>query len=275
MPEQLTNLWNFVTGNSWILFALKIALAIAIGFAVQLGTVLLHALLTRELGRWLCGYLGVVLMIGTPIPAVFIGGWWWLLPPVAMLALALYTRVEYRQVGVPTTWIEVSGSLKWKRLGYPELKGPSDVAAVAEYLVHDETVKPGVQALAEGRLDEAHREFETLAMDGNAAAMNNLGVLLEAGLGVRASKADSAKWYRKAVEADMPLAKHNLAVLIAADHILGTSTNPHEKERDFVEAYALFSSAISQGLEISRRGLRNLRRHMSQEQISTTEKTRG
>jgi len=268
MPEQLTNLWSVVTGNPWILFVLKVALVIAVGFAVQLGVVLLHLLLTRELARWLCGYLGLTLMTVAPIPAVFIGGWWWFLPPFALVIIALYTRVDYRDGGSRTTWIEVSGSFKWKRLGQDELKGRPEVSAAADFLVHDRNLKPGTEAVAKGDFETAHRMFEAFAEGGNVAAMNNLGVLYEAGLGVPADEAAALKWYRKAADSGVPLAKHNLAVLIAADHILGTAKHTDSREHDLIEAYVLLSSAAAQGLKAAKRGLRDLRRHMTRAQIA-------
>lgn len=276
MTEQLTNLWDTATTNPWVLLGLKIVLVIIIGFAVQLGLVWLHTLLTREFARWLWGYLGVFLMIGAPVAAVFLGGWWWVLPVIAMVILALYTRVDYRDKGVPTTWMEVSGSFKWRSLGYADLKGPAEVAGVAEYLIHDATLKPGIQALAEGRLEESRQEFQTLATTGNAAAMNNLGVIYEAGLGVVPSKKEALMWYRKAADAGVALAQHNLAVLLAADHLLNSvRASQGDRKRDFIEAYRLFSSAAAQGLKLAKRGLRDLRKKMTRDEIAAAKRADG
>ena len=220
------------------------------------------------------GWLGILLMISSPVVAVFLGGWWWLLPPIALVVLALYTKVDYRDEGVPTTWTEVAGSFKWKRAGHNEPVIP-EVAAAFEFMVIDGPLKSGVDALAAGRFAEARQEFKALATAGNAAAANNLGVLHEAGLGAPVSKADALKLYRKAADSGIPIAKHNLAILIAADHLLGSADHSGERERDFTEAYILFSSASAQGLGIAKRALRDLRKHMTREQIEAAKKAAG
>lgn len=272
--NQLQQLWEVATDNRWVEFGFKFVLVIAVSAVMQLGLVLLNTSMTREFARWICGWLGLSLIFGSPIAAVFLGGWWWLLPPVALVVLALYTKVNYRDEGVPTTWVEVLGSFKWKRGGLDKIDTP-DVAAAAEFLVRDGFLKPGADALAEGKFAKAREEFEALAGAGNAAAMNNLGVLHEAGLGVSPSKADALQWYRKAADAGLPIAKHNLAILIAADHLLDSAEHPDHRDRDFIEAYILFSSAASQGLRAARDGLRDLRRHMTAEQIEAAKKAAG
>lgn len=271
---QLAQLWEVATANRWVVLAFQIALANVIGIALVVAAVLLHTSLTRELARWICGYLGLGLIVGSPLAAVFLGGWWWLLPALAALVMALYAHVDYRDEAAPTTWIEALGSIKWKRGRHDKLASPV-VAAAADSLIRDGPLKPGTDALAEGSFVKAREEFGALAHAGNAAAMNNLGVLHEAGLGVPESKVEALKWYRKAADSGVPLAKHNLAVLIAADHLLGTAERDADKERDFIDAYALLSSAASQGLAVAKRALRDLRRHMTREQIAAAKKAAG
>ena len=272
--QQLSEFWDIATENRWVVLAVKFILAIALVTVMQIGLVVLATSITREFARWVWGWLGTSLIIGSPFAAVFLSGWWWLLPPLALVILALYTQVEYRDEGVPTTWIEARGSFKWKRGGHDKLANPA-VAAAADFLIRDGPLTPGADALGEGDFAKAREEFEALAHAGNVAAMNNLGVLHEAGLGVPVSKVEALKWYRKAADSGVPLAKHNLALLIAADHLLGTAEREADKERDFIEAYALFSSAASQGLAVAKGALRDLRRHMTREQIAAAKKAAG
>lgn len=184
--QQLSELWDIATANRWVVLAVKFILAIALVTVMQIGLVVLATSITREFARWVWGWLGTSVMIGSPFAAVFLGGWWWLLPPLSLLILSLYTQVDYRDEGVPTTWIEALGSFKWKCSGHDKLASP-DVAAAADSLIRDGPLKPGADALAEGDFVKAHEEFEALMHAGNAAAMNNLGVLHEAGLGVPVS----------------------------------------------------------------------------------------
>lgn len=272
--QQLSELWDIATANRWVVLALQFSLAIALVTVMQIGLVVLATSITREFARWVWGWLGTSLIIGSPFAAVFLGGWWWLLPPISLVILALYSKIDYRDEGVPTTWIEARGSFRWKRRGHDKLASP-DAAAAADFLIRDGPLEPGADALAKGDFVKARQEFEALAHAGNAAAMNNLGVLHEAGLGVPVSKVEALKWYRKAADSGVLLAKHNLALLIAADHLLGTAERDADKGRDFIEAYALFSSAASQGLAVAKRALGDLRRQMTREQIAAAKKVNG
>lgn len=282
MLEVATSISEFISERPFMLLGVKIVLAIIVGAAMQIGMVYLYAALTKEFARWLWGFFGLGLMLGAPVVAVFGGGWWWALPALAAVLLALYARVDYRDQGAPTTWVEVAGSLTWKARGYPDLKGRPDVAALAEYLIFDPSLEPAMQALAAGRLDEARKSFEDSAAAGSVAAMNNLGVLYESGIGVDSSTQMAMAMYRKAADAGVSIAKHNLAVILAADQLSPQALAELRQDRDgprkrddaeaFVEAYTLFASAASDGLRMARRALRDLRSRMTKEQIETAKK---
>jgi TPR repeat protein len=283
MGSELVDLGNSIFNSEWLATLVKIALAGAIGIGVIGGSGYLQKTMTREFARWLAGYLGIGLMFGAPIAAVFGGGWWWALPFATMLVIAIYMNIDYRGDAGPTTWVEVSGSYKWRSLGYKSTHQSPVIVALAEYLVHDESVANAVDAVRKGETEEAKEEFERLAADGNPAAMNNLAVMLESGLGARPSKGDAMLWYKRAADAGTPIAKHNLAVILAADHISNPSAfqswidptagvKADDKDADFIEAYVLFSQAAHAGLALAARGLKDLKKHMTVAQITVAKK---
>jgi hypothetical protein len=277
MIDQAAYLWSAITENPWALSLIKVLLVLIVGVATVFGFFILHVKITRELARWIWGYVGVALLIAGPIVAVVLGGSWWYVPPITALLLALYVRVDYRDEGLPTTWTEVAGSYRWRGLGYGDLKGPAVIAAVPDSLIHDEMVKPALRSLTQARVKESLAELEELAASGSVAAMNNLGVIHEAGLGDVAAKREALKWYRKAAEADAPIAQYNLGMLLAGDHLishsLATMARPAKSERsnDFIESHRLFSAAARQGFKPARKALKNLQRHMTPEEIAAAQ----
>lgn len=142
-----------------------------------------------------------------------------------------------------------------------------EVPATLEYLVCEGAIEPGCERFADEQFDAALNIFRPLAERGDPGAQNNLGVLFETGSAVPESKGNAIQWYRRAAAENLALAQTNLAILIAADHILGTA-DPSRRTQDFVEAYVLFSSATSQGLDLAADGLRDLIQYMTEEEIA-------
>ncbi len=147
----------------------------------------------------------------------------------------------------------------------------SEIPLVYGFLICDGPMEPGCKQFAAGEFAAAVRVFQPLADRGDARAQNNLGVLYESGAGVQESKAEALRWYRRSANARVPLAQHNLAVLIAADHILGTAENPSNRKADFIEAYVLFTLAASQDLEMASGGRSDLVQYMTAEEIERAE----
>ena len=83
------------------------------------------------------------------------------------------------------------------------------------------------------------------------AGQNNLGYLMDKGLGMAADPADAAKYYRLAAGQGMSLAKHNLALLYEEGRGV---------EQDYAQALTLYREAAEAG-EIDCRG--QPRRHVS------------
>ena len=144
-----------------------------------------------------------------------------------------------------------------------------EIPIVYGFLICDGPLEPGCKHFAASEFTSAVRVFRLFADRGDARAQNNLGVLFESGAGVHESKSEALRWYRQSAKAGLPLAQHNLAVLIAADYILGTAENPRNRSADFVEAYVLLSLAASQGLDIASRGRSDLVKYMSTDEIAT------
>ena len=92
----------------------------------------------------------------------------------------------------------------------------------------------GVAAYERGDYATALREFRPLANQGNADALNNLGVMYSKGLGVPQDYAKAVKWYRKAADQGNAIAQTNLGFM-------------YEKGRgvpqDYVQAHFWFNLA--------------------------------
>lgn len=143
-----------------------------------------------------------------------------------------------------------------------------EIPIVRAFLLCDGSLASGCEQFDRGDYGSAFEAFDTIAKLGDPKAHNNLGVLYEAGAGVAADKADALWWYRNAAYRDVPLAQYNFAVLMAADHILGTATEPSRKNDDFVHAYMWLTIASGQGLDIARSGSDDLAKHLTADQIS-------
>ena len=147
-----------------------------------------------------------------------------------------------------------------------------EVPLVWDFLVCDGPLSPGCEAFSNSDFETAASSFRALADRGDSGAWNNLGVLFESGAGVAQSKAEALRWYRRGADAGLPMAQHNLGVLVAADHVLGTVEDPSTRSADFIEAYVLFGLAESQGLDLAAQGRMDLARHMNRDEITAAEK---
>ena len=73
--------------------------------------------------------------------------------------------------------------------------------------------KEGVDAFKRADYAAALREFEPLAIAGDASAQTNLGLLYSKGIGVPQNDAEAVKWYRYAAEQGHAVAQNNLGAL--------------------------------------------------------------
>ena len=106
-----------------------------------------------------------------------------------------------------------------------------------------------------------------LAEAGDAKAQNLLGLMYEFGPefggGIKKDEAKAAKWYRRAAEAENPVAQYNLAVL----YVEGRGVT-----RDFHLAYMWFSISANLGVERAAEDRASLARRMTSTQIDEAQK---
>src|SRR5690606_7007211 len=71
----------------------------------------------------------------------------------------------------------------------------------------------GLAAYRKGDYATAFKEWQPLAVKGNADAQNNMGVLHEKGQGVERNFVESVNWYRRAADQGHPQAQNNVGVM--------------------------------------------------------------
>ena len=76
-----------------------------------------------------------------------------------------------------------------------------------------EQLQSGLNALERKHYATALRSWRELANQGDARAMNNVGLMYERGLGVTQSYVEAMNFYRKAADAGLPEAQYNLGTL--------------------------------------------------------------
>ena len=143
-----------------------------------------------------------------------------------------------------------------------------EIPIVRAFLLCDGSLASGCDKFESSDFHSAFEAFEAIAKRGDAKAQNNLGVLYEAGAEVATDEAEALWWYRNAAYRDVALAQYNFAVLMAADHILGTATEPNRKNNDFVQAYMWLTIASGQGLDIAASGREDLVKYLTADQNS-------
>jgi TPR repeat protein len=102
--------------------------------------------------------------------------------------------------------------------------------------------------------DEALRWLRRAAAHGSVAAMNNLGVAYDNGMGVKIDFKEAADWYRQAAERGDALGEANLGQLYFDGR--GVAYDP-------VQAYKWFKLSAAQGNVMGTPGAWQLQRHVT------------
>ena len=100
----------------------------------------------------------------------------------------------------------------------------------------------GMEAYKQADYATARREWEPLAVRGDAIAQYNMGVLFESGLGVPVDKDRALQWYRKSAAQGFAQAQNNLGRMF----YMGDSVPP-----DYSRAVGYFRLAAAQGVAFS------------------------
>ena len=135
-------------------------------------------------------------------------------------------------------------------------------------------LEKGLEAYKTGDYATAEVEFRSLAHEGNAvamnnlgvvnaAAMNNLGVVYEKNRDVEQSALEAARCYLLAAEVGLREAQNNLG---------RTHCNGMNATQDDQLAYMGFNLAAAQGLEEAKQNRKNLTKYMTKEDIIEAQK---
>jgi TPR repeat protein len=98
----------------------------------------------------------------------------------------------------------------------------------------------GVESYNKGNYTESIKYFKKAGENGNADAMNNLGVMYESGMGVEKDPKEEFKWYKKAAENGSADAMNNLGVMYL---------NGEGVEKDLSEALKWFKKLLKMELQ--------------------------
>ncbi|MBF0138388.1 MAG: hypothetical protein H7833_01155 [Magnetococcus sp. DMHC-1] len=96
------------------------------------------------------------------------------------------------------------------------LEDPQDLFVIRD---REARLQEARELLAAGETQRAYRMFLRLAQQGSAVAQASLGYLLTQGLGTLIHKQRAILWYRKAADQGNSDARHNLDLLLAAEHM--------------------------------------------------------
>ena len=142
---------------------------------------------------------------------------------------------------------------------------------IKQFLVCDGEMAKGCEQFVSTAFKQALAIFRRAAKDGHTGAQNNLAMLYESGAGVALDRAAARRWYTLAAEAGEPMARYNLAMLLATAHILQQSNRPQYRDEDLATAYMWLSLAAKDGLESAIDGKSELANFLTPEQIEAGE----
>jgi hypothetical protein len=121
----------------------------------------------------------------------------------------------------------------------------------------------GLSAVLKGDYPTALREFEKDAIQGDAKAQYNLGVMYDNGYGVAEDKIEAVRWYRKAADQGDAKAQFNLGNMYRRGE--GVT-------KDYVEVYKWWSLATTQGDKIAAQNKKLIAKLMTSAQIAEAQK---
>ena len=109
---------------------------------------------------------------------------------------------------------------------------------------------------------EAAKWYRKAADQGEAMAQSNLGLMYHQGQGVEQDFKEALKWYQKAADQGNAMAQNNLGFMYA---------NGQGVEQNYVTAYAWWNIAATNGNQNAKKGLPQVAKKMTPDQIAKAE----
>jgi uncharacterized protein len=132
-------------------------------------------------------------------------------------------------------------------------------------------VDEGVVAYDQGNYVTALREFRIAALNGDARAQYNLGVMYRTGNGVSQDYQEADRWYRNASEHGHVLAQFSLGLMYKEGFIGKKYVQDQGIVNNYVKAYKWFSIAAAGGHTLSEETMGTIVDKMSDDEVLTAQ----
>jgi TPR repeat protein len=148
------------------------------------------------------------------------------------------------------------------------------IPQIEDFMFCEGLLKKGCALFKAKNYEDAFAQFNRWAERGEAGSMNNMAVMLEAGLGVEVDFERARKLYLLASEADVAIAQYNLGMFLGAKYMDGahakrkiSKTEQVERTENLLNGYKWLRLAARQGHNKAMAGADELEPYMSEEQV--------
>jgi TPR repeat protein len=148
------------------------------------------------------------------------------------------------------------------------------IPAIDDFMFCDGLMEKGCALFKAKKYKEAFAWFNRWAERGEATSMNNMGIMLEAGLGEEVDLERARKLYLLSSEADVAIAQYNLGMMLSAQYMDFRDKNQkvsnaerRRRNEDLLDAYKWLRMAADQGHNKAMAGVDELELYMTEDQI--------
>lgn len=158
-----------------------------------------------------------------------------------------------------------------KQSGTAAIQG---IPKIEDFMFCEGLLKKGCDLFKAKKYEDAFAQFNRWAERGEAGSMNNMGVMLEAGLGVEADFKRAQTLYLLASEADVAIAQYNLGMFLGARYMDSahaqrklSKAEQSIRAEDLLNSYKWLRLAAHQGHNKAMAGADELEPYMTEKQI--------
>ena len=156
----------------------------------------------------------------------------------------------------------------------PALSKIQGIPDIEDFMFCDGLTAPGCALFKAKKYKQAFAAFNKWAERGEATSMNNMGVMLEAGLGVKVDFKRARTLYLLSSEADVAIAQYNLGMMLGAQYMdfrdkktKASNAEIASRNEDLLNAYKWLRLAANQGHNKAMAGADELEPYMTANQI--------
>jgi len=148
------------------------------------------------------------------------------------------------------------------------------IPQIEDFMFCEGMLKKGCDLFRAKSYEKAFAQFNRWAERGEAGSMNNMAVMLEAGLGVETDFDRARKLYLLASEADVAIAQYNLGMFLGAKYMEAalasrklTNAEQASRTENLLNSYKWLRLAARQGHNKAMAGADELEPYMSEEEV--------